>query len=284
MTSTTATVVRDGFQYLEGARWRDGGLWFSDIPRGTVFRMRPDGELTVVATVDARPSGLGFAPDGTALVVTQSDSSLRRITPDGGTEIVASLSHVAVAANDLCVDESGRAYVTQIGFDLFGGAAPEGAPVVIVGPDGQVAVAGEDLVCPNGVGLSPDGRTLYVAESFSFRLTTFDVDERGRLSNQRVLRQFDEDVLDGLCVDAEGCVWVTCPFLGEVRRITPDGTVVDRVSVATPGHVVVSCALGGPDRRTLYLCTADTDLERLANDFEGTARIEAIEVAVPGAD
>ncbi|TDC54260.1 gluconolactonase [Actinomadura sp. KC345] len=285
MTSRTATVIRDGFQYLEGARWHDGELWFSDIPQGKVYRLPPSGAPTVVAAVDAKPSGLGFGPDGTPLVVTQADSSLRRITPDGGTEIIASLSGVAVAANDMWVDETGRAYITQIGFDLFNGAAPEGAPMIVVSPDGEVEVAGKDLVCPNGVGLSPDGGTLYVAETFGFRLTAFDVDGRGGLSNQRVFKQFDsleQDATDGLCVDSEGGVWVTCPFSSEVRRLAPDGTVTDRVSTATPGHFVVSCALGGPDLRTLYICAAETDMERMSNNFEGTARVEAVDVDVPG--
>lgn len=285
MTSRTASVVREGFQYLEGARWHNDELWFSEIPQGKVYRMAVDGGLTVAASVDAKPSGLGFTPDGTPLVVTQADSALRRITPTGDTEIVASLSDVAVGANDMWVDSSGRAYITQIGYDLFNGAEAEGSSVITVSPDGEVETAGKDLVCPNGVGLSPDGKTLYVAETFNFRLTAFDVDERGGLSNQRVFKQFDSlenDAVDGLCVDSEGAVWVTCPFSSEVRRITPDGTVTDRVSTATPGHWVVSCALGGPDRRTLYMCCAETDLERMSNNFQGTARVEAVEVDVPG--
>ncbi|MBF6216094.1 SMP-30/gluconolactonase/LRE family protein [Nocardia puris] len=281
MTVKTATVVRDGFQYLEGARWHDDQLWFSDIPRGKVYRLGLDGTATVAATVDAKPSGLGFAPDGTVLVVTQADNALRRITADGGTEVVADLAAVAVGANDMWVDAEGRAYITQIGYDLFGGAEPQVAPMIVVHPDGEVNTAGSGLVCPNGVGLSPDGKTLYVAETFAFRISAFDVAADGSLSDQRVFKQFDSlesDALDGLCVDAEGAVWVTCPFSSEVRRIAPDGTVTDRVATATPGHFVVSCALGGPDGRTLYLCTAETDLERMSNNFEGTARVEAVTV------
>lgn len=286
MTVQTATVIREGFQYLEGARWYGNELWCSDIPQGKVYRIRPDsGEVSVAATVDAKPSGLGFRPDGTPLVVTQADSSLRRITPDGGTEIVAPLEHVAVAANDMWVDKHGRAYITQIGYDLFAGAEPEGRPMIIVSPSGEVTTAGEGLVCPNGVGLSPDGKTLYVAETFTYRLTAFDVDQHGQLSNQRVLKQFDSletDAPDGLCVDSAGGIWVTSPFSSQVRRMLPDGTITDTVRTATPGHFVVSCALGGGDLRTLYLCTAETDLERMANNFEGTSRLEAVQVSVPG--
>lgn len=100
------------------------------------------------------------------------------------------------------------------------------------------------------MGLSPDGKTLYVAETFTFQMTVFDVAADGELSNQRVFKQFDSreaDALDGLCVDSAGAVWVTCPFSSEVRRIDTDGT----------------------------------DLERMSNDFEGTARIESVTVDVP---
>lgn len=287
LTRTTAVVKQDGWQYLEGARWYRGELWCSDIPRGLVYRMRPEaGEAVVVADIpDAKPSGLGFLPDGTPLVVTQADSALRRITPNGATEIVAKLDHVAFAANDMWVDAQGRAYITQIGYDLFNGADAKPCSMVVVSPQGEVSTAGEGLVCPNGVGLSPDGTTLYVAETFQYRMTAFDVGADGELSNQRVLRQFDsleKDALDGLCVDAEGGIWVTAPFSSQVRRLSPEGEVTDIVDTATSGHFVVSCALGGPDMRTLYLCTAETDMERMSNNFEGSSRVEAATVRIPG--
>lgn len=283
MATSTAEVVRDGFQYLEGIRWHNDELWFSDIPRGTVYRMGPEGELAVAATVHKHPSGLGFTPNGFALVVTQDDCCLRRITPSGDTEVVADMSKLAFAANDMWVDPQGRAYVGQIGYDLFGGGEAKGSHLIVVDPDGTVRAAGKDLLCPNGVQLTPDGKTLVVAESFAQRLTAFDVNEQGELSNQRVFAQFDnsEAVVDGLCIDAEGAVWVACPFLGEVRRVIDGGEVTDQVRVATDGHLAIACALGGADRRTLYVIAADTTLERMSNDYEGTARVEAAAVQVP---
>lgn len=286
MTEKTATVVREGFQYLEGARWFRGELWCSDIPQGKVYRIRPEtGEVNIAAEVSTKPSGLGFRPDGTPLVVTQEDNTLSRITPDGGTEIVVSLADVAIKANDMWVDNQGRAYISQIGYDLFAGEEVASSSMIVVSPDGEISVAGSDLLCPNGVGLSPDGKTLYVAETFAFRLTAFDVDGNGQLSNQRVAKQFDSlevDALDGLCVDSAGGVWLTSPFSSQVRRMLPDGTITDTVKTATPGHFVVSVALGGPDLRTLYMCTCEIDMPRLQNNFDGVGRIEKVEVDVPG--
>jgi sugar lactone lactonase YvrE len=284
MAARTATVIRDGFQYLEGARWYQGELWCSDIPQGKVHRLSPNGHSVTVAAQANHPSGLGFAPDGTVLFVTMRDSQLRRITSSGGTEIVADLSDVAVGANDMWVDKKGRAYITQLGY--LASEALVSSPMVIVSPTGRVSTAGQGLTCPNGVGLSPDGKVLYVAETLAARVSAFDVDADGGLSNQRVVKQFDSleaDRPDGLCVDSAGGIWVTIPFSSEVRRIQPDGTQTDTVNTAAPGHLVVSCALGGDDLRTLYLCTADTDLDRLRNNFTDTSsRIEAVTVDIPG--
>lgn len=283
MAETRATVVREGFQYLEGARWHAGRLWFSDIPQGKVYRLDPGGDLEVMASLDGQPSGLGFLPDGGVLVVTHHDNKLRRLTEDGGTDIVTDLDGVAVRANDLWVDADGRSYVTQIGFELSSEGHPT-SQVVVVQPNGDVETFG-DLLCPNGVQLTPDGKTLMVSETFLARVSAFDVDSNGRLSNQRVFTQFDSpqtDLTDGLCIDEAGGVWVTCTFSSEVRRVVEGGEVTDVVKVATDGHLPVSCALGGRDGRTLYMCVAATDLEGIANNFQGTARIEAVAVDIPG--
>ncbi|MDA8369187.1 MAG: SMP-30/gluconolactonase/LRE family protein [Nocardiopsaceae bacterium] len=285
MTVRRSAAVRDGFQYLEGARWHDGALWFSDIPQGKVYRMSPEGELDVVASGQPHPSGLGFAPDGTVLVVGMENRELLRIQADGSSEKAADLSEVSFSPNDMWVDSTGRAYISQLGYDVFGGAEPQGTHVLVADPDGSVSTAGTGLVCPNGIGLTPDGRTLIVVESFAQRISAFAVDSQGRLSDQRVFAQFEQteaNVMDGLCVDSAGAVWVACPFAGEVRRILDGGEITDRVKVETDGHMAIACALGGPDLRTLYVCAADITFEQMADDFNGKARIEAATVDIPG--
>lgn len=284
MNVRRAEIVRDGFQYLEGFRWHCGEVWFSDIPLGKVYRMSPDGQdLHVALDEPIHPSGLGFPATGETLVVGQGDNTLRRILPGGGSVVLADMSEVAVGANDMWVAPNGRAYVSQIGFDLFT-EDPKPSHMVIVHPDRSIETAGEDMWTPNGVQLTADGKHLIVAESFANRLTMFDVDANGGLSGQRVIRQFEDpdlEVLDGLVLDAEGGIWVAVPFEGEIRRVGPDGKVTDKVKTHTEGHLGITCALGGADRRTLFIAAADTEFATL---FDGTARVEASRVDIPGID
>jgi sugar lactone lactonase YvrE len=283
-------VIAEGLGYLEAARWHDGALWFSDIKHRTVHRLRPGGELERVVEVPARPSGLGFDADGSLLLISMEDEKLLRLR-GGALEEVADLGAVAMHPNDRAVDREGRAYISQFGYDLFGGGPPVGTSLVVRHPDGSVATCGEDLVFPNGVALSGDGRTLVTAESFHAprtRLTAFDVEADGALTNQRVFAEFggpDTDVLDGICLDAEGAVWVGCPFAGEFRRVARGGEVTDVIAIPPEGgNYCVDAVLGGDDLRTLYMLIADTDVERLGDDWDSSARIEVTRADVPGVE
>ena len=278
----------DGLGYLEAARWYRGALWFSDIKHRTIHRMDASGALEAVATVPTRPSGLGFEPDGSVLVISLEDSRLLRVVGDG-LEEVADLAPVSYHPNDMAVDREGRAYISQFGYDLFGGGPPAPTGLIVRHPDGRIEPAGEGLTFPNGVALSQDGRTLVTAESFSSprtRLTAFDVRSDGSLGGQRVFAEFgapDVDVIDGICMDAEGAVWVGCPFAGEFRRVLDGGEVTDTIAVPPAGgNYCVDCVLGGDDLRTLFLLVADTDVQRLGDDWDSTARVEAVRVDVPG--
>lgn len=278
-----AAALREDFGYLEGMRWHDGKVWFSDVARGNVHTMSPDGQdLTVVAKGLPAPSGLGFRSDGKVLVVCLGDATLRAINPEDGThEVVADLSEVAVGPNDMWVDANDRAYISQVGYELSE-LAGEGVPsrLITVDADGTVSTSAEGVMCPNGIQLTADGKTLVVAESFVCRLSAFDVNEDGTLSNQRVIKQFDDkqDVLDGLVLDNEGAVWVAQPFRGEVKRIAMDGEITDIVKTQSEGWFAVSPTLS-EDGATLYLAAAETTIENLLG---GIARVESVEVGAPG--
>jgi hypothetical protein len=284
--TTTAAILAEDFGYLEAARWHDGALWFSDIGKRRIHRMTTDGAHSVIATIAARPSGLGWAPDGALMVVGMEDQTLNRLAPDGSIAASRGLGDVCFHPNDMCVDPAGRAYITQFGYDLFIGAPAAPCGLLTIDAAGNASTVGGGLVFPNGVALTPDGRTLIVAESFGYRLTAFDVAADGTLSGQRVFAQFDTsggEVLDGICVDVAGGVWVGMPFAGEFRRVIDRGTVTDVVRPAGgAGTYCVDCALGGADGRTLFLLVADTSVERMANDWDSTATVQTITVAVPG--
>lgn len=277
---TKPRVLLDGLRFPEGPRWRDGRLWFSDMHDGRVLALAPDGKAEEILALDGdEPSGLGWLPDGRLLVVAMQTRRLLRRERDGRLVPHADLAGVAdFHANDMVVDGHGRAYVGNFGFDLNAGATPRATRISLVHPDGRVETAADDMMFPNGSVLTPDGRTLIVGESFRSCLTAFDVGADGRLSKRRVWAQLERCVPDGICLDAEGCVWVASPVSHGALRVREGGEVVERVEVESQ---VYACMLGGADRKTLHLCTAAT--HDPAKTAARTGRIETIDVAVPGA-
>jgi sugar lactone lactonase YvrE len=270
----------DGLRFGEGPRWHEGRLWFSDMHDGWVCALTPDGTLERIVHVEHEPSGLGWLPDGRLLVVSMQDRRLLRREPGGELVEHADLSALATFhCNDMVVDGAGRAYVGNFGFDLHGGAAPGPAAMIRVDPDGSVSLAAADLIFPNGTVITPDGATLVVGESFGARLTAFDVDADGALSDRRVWAEMPEGAVpDGICLDAEGAIWVASPTSNECLRIREGGEVTDRVAL---DRGAFACMLGDDDRRTLYICSArDSDP---AQSEARTARIERVRVETPGA-
>lgn len=277
---TPPEVLLDGLIFLEGPRWYDGKLWFSDMFAGQVRTADLSGNTEVVAEVAERPSGLGFLPDGRLLIVSMQNRLLLRLDREGLTT-VADLSSLAVGSpNDMVVDTHGRAYIGHFGYDLFGGEEPRPASLLLVTPDGQVREVADGLEFPNGTVISPDGKSLIVAETFGRRLTAFSIADDGGLSERRVFAQFDEETPDGICLDARGGVWVSSFESGEFVRVEDGGTITERIPV--PGKRAVACALGGPQRRTLFLLTAETTLEELAQG-QSIGRVETVQVDTPGA-
>ena len=280
MTEYQSTVLLDGLRFGEGPRWRDGKLWFSDMQRYQVMTVDPDGNAEVVVHVPERPSGLGWRPDGTLLIVSMEDRKLMRHVPPDGLEEVADLSSVATwHCNDMVVDARGRAYVGNFGSDTLSGDEVSPAAIALVTEDNEVRMAADNLEFPNGTVITPDGRTLIVAESRGGRLTAFDVADDGALSGRRVFADFDEVSPDGICLDAEGGVWVSNPLAPECIRVLEGGEVTDRVSTE---HNTYACMLGGDGGTTLYICSADAnEADWSANQASGF--IEVVEVAVPHA-
>ncbi len=280
MADYQSTVLLGGLRFSEGPRWRDGKLWFSDMWGYQVMTVDPDGNAETIVEVPGRPSGLGWRPDGTLLIVSMQDRKLLRHVPPAGLEEVADLSSVATwHTNDMVVDARGRAYVGNFGSDILADGAVSTATIALVTEDNDVRMAADGLEFPNGTVITPDGRTLIVAESRGRRLTAFDVHDDGGLSGRRVFADLGEVVPDGICLDTEGGVWVSNPRAPECVRVLDGGEVTDRV---TTEHNTYACMLGGEDGRTLYICSADgEEVDRVAG--RSSAYIEVVEVAAPHA-
>lgn len=271
-------VLLDGLRFPEGPRWHEGRLWFSDMHDQRVVALGMDGESETIVETPQHCSGLGWLPDGRLLVVSMQDCKLLRLDPGGLTE-AADLSPVAsFHCNDMVVDRAGRAYVGNFGFDLHEQGQPTKADLALVHPDGRVEVAAEGLSFPNGTVITPDGGTLIVGESFGACLTAFDIGEGGRLANRREWARLEGAVPDGICLDAEGGIWVASPVGHQVLRVLEGGEVTHRIAVENEAF---ACMLGGPERRHLLVCTAGTSDPKESHVRSG--RIEVARVEVPGA-
>lgn len=263
----TPEVLVDGMAFPENPRWRDGALYLSDHRDKRVFQLR-DGELRPLCDVPAGVSGLGWTPDGALLLSSMQDRRLLRLEDDGSLAEVADLSPlVGGPVNDMVVDAHGRTYIGNFGSFLEEGEPLMSTVLVRVDPDGSARVVTDGLVFPNGTAVSADGRTLVVAETFALRLTAFDVAPDGGLSNRRTFAAFGPETApttlpealaiggpmpDGIALDAEGAVWMADPRGPAVLRVAEGGEVLERVPTGELGSYAV--ALGGEDRRTLFIC------------------------------
>ncbi len=277
--ATTTKILLTGLCFPEGPRWHEGKLWFSDMHGHRVMTLGLDGAAQTIVEVPAAPSGLGWLPDGRLLVVSMEDRRLLRLDPGGLTEVADLHRFATFHCNDMVVDVQGRAYVGNFGFDLDGGAHPAPTVLTLVLPNGDARVVADELMFPNGTVITPDGRTLIIGESFGPRLTAYDIQPDGSLLNRRIWAPFDQSVPDGICLDAEGAVWVASPISNEVVRVVEGGTITQRIPIEMQAY---ACMLGGPQRRHLFICTASTSNPpqcRARRD----GRIEVAEVDIPGA-
>jgi sugar lactone lactonase YvrE len=272
-------VLAAGFTFLEAPRWRQGRLWCSDFYDHRVLAVDERGAVETVVEVAKQPSGLGWTWEGALLIVSMLDRMLMRF--DGGMlSPFADLGGVATGpCNDMVVDAKGRAYVGNFGYDRHGGEAPRNAAMARVDPDGSVHMAADDLGFPNGTVITPDGKTLIVAETFANRLTAFDIAADGTLSKRRIFATIEGMRPDGICLDAEGAVWVADAGGGRALRLREGGTVTDTISLA-PRHAY-ACMLGGDDGKTLFLLTSSASGPATAATRD--ARVEIVRVAVPHA-
>lgn len=282
--SAPQTLVdnKQGLRFPESPRWYQDRFWFLDIHGQAIRSVDLDGKLTTEVTLPFKPNGFGICRDGSLVF---SDALHRKVYRwrAGQLDLLADLTGSTVfCLSDGLVDAQDRLYIGDIGYNFWDPAQQPVDTCVIacVAGDGHTRVVASGLHFPNGMALSPDGRTLIAAECMGHRLTAFDVEPDGSLTARRVFAELSSEVHpDGIALDAEGAVWLANPE-GEfgVLRVREGGEVLERIKLDTQAYAV---ALGGPQRRHLLICASDTHnpLE-IANNPSATLRV--IEVDVPG--
>jgi sugar lactone lactonase YvrE len=283
-------IVVDGLAISESPRWHKQEMYFSDVWAGRIHKVGLDGVVKLVAEFPGEHvSGLGFLPDGDLLAVLMDSRTLARISPNGSA-VYADLSRLARSKINDMVVHGGRAYVSQFGFDIW--ATPIQyctTDLLMVDAKGAASIAASEMHSPNGLAVSPDGATLFVAESGAMRILTFAIGSDGSLSDRRVFGQFQGGLPpDGICLDSDGGVWAAVPmdiqaadgYGPGVLRMIEGGTITHSLSVGEHRRVL-ACGFGGEDRRSLFLCTVDSikpadalaakvgRLERFEVDFQG---------------
>jgi sugar lactone lactonase YvrE len=278
-------MLLEGGAFFESPRWHDGRWWLSDFYGHRVLTVTEDGRREDVLEVENQPSGLGWMPDGSLLVVSMRDRCVLRWDGSSVTVHADVSEHCGGHLNDMVVDARGRAYVGNFGFDLMAFADPQTANLIRVDPDGTSTVEAEDMYFPNGSVITPDGRTLIVGETAGARYTAFTIAEDGSLTDRRVWAQiaetpeistFEETLgklrfgPDGCALDAEEHIWCADEVGARCARIAPGGAIVDEIA-APEGLNIFACMLGGEDGRMLLMCAAPDFLEQARS-----ARHEAV--------
>jgi sugar lactone lactonase YvrE len=279
MQTLNTRTIAEGLVFGEAPRWHDDKLWISDMYGRRIVTVDLDGKIEEIVKVPARPSGLGWLPDGRLLVVSMEDSAMYTVV-DGALQAYADLSdYVGGPPNDMVVDAQGRAYVGNFGFDMDAGEELKPADLLLV-EDGKVRVAASDMVFANGIVIDPDGSRLIIAETFAGLLTAFDINPTdGSLSNRRTFAKVPDHTPDGICLDAEGGIWFGCFMSGNFVRVLEGGEITHKIDVGE--RAAVATMLGGEDRKKLFMLSAKTTPEELAKG-NSTCRLDIADVEVPG--
>jgi len=267
-------VLAEGIYFGEAPRWREGRLWFSDFHARAVKSVSLLGDLRTEFEIDGIPSGLGWMPDGSMLIVSMTKRQVLRRWKDGAIAVHADLNQIAdFHCNDMVVDSSGRAFVGNFGFDLEAEMAARGrqsvfadhppAKLACISPEGSTSVAAIDMHFPNGSVITSDGRTLIIAETLGAKLSAFDLNDDGSIGRRREWATTWPRVPDGITLDANGRIWIANPSAPECALIAEGGEVVE---VIDTGERCFACMLGGADGLTLFMLTAPPFMAQKAGD------------------
>ena len=273
-------VLMTGIAFGESPRWHDDRLWFCDWGAQELIAVDLEGKSEVIVRVPSFPFCIDWLRDGRLLVVSAAERRLLRREPDGSMVMHTDLSRLSRHPwNDIVVDGRGNAYVGDIGFDFPGGEFAPGL-LALATPDGSARQVADGVAFPNGLVVTPDNSTLILAEAYANRLTAFDIDADGSLSNQRLWAGLDRGVPDGICIDAENAIWYGDVPNMRCVRVREGGEVLQTIEL---DRGCFACMLGGADRKTLFMVAREWRGPASMADRERTGQVLTAKVSTPGA-
>jgi len=271
---TTTRLLRSGHALVESTRWHQDRIWFADWGTGEIVALHPEsGDSTVVARAPAPPLSFDFTRGGDLIVVASRERRLLRLE-QGELVTHADLTHLGEGWNEIVIDGRDNIYING------GNAVPTTGNIDLVTPDGRARRVAEGAAFPNGMAVTPDNRTLILAESHAGCLTAFDIEPDGDLSHRRVWADLGNGRPDGICIDAEGAVWYADVPNQCCVRVREGGEVAGRIELDRGGF---ACMLGGGDRRMLFVAAARWfGMDRM-HEMGGTGQLSCAPVDVAGA-
>ncbi len=277
-----ARVLLSGLAVGESPRWHDGRLWLCNWGRQEVIAVDADGHSEVALRVQTTiPFSIDWDLDGNLLVVAGQERLLLRREPDGSMVTHVDLTGLSDRAwNEIVVDGRGTAYVNGSGFDLMTGEPFAPGLIAAVFPDGAARQVADGVAFPNGMAVTPDNRTLILAESYGRRLTAFDIAPDGDLVNRRVWADLGDGTPDGICIDTEGAVWYADVPNQRCARVVEGGEVTHTVPL---DRAAFACMLGGEDGRTLFIVAAEWAGPETMGGERQTGQVLAVTAPAPHA-
>jgi sugar lactone lactonase YvrE len=275
------SVRLEGLLFGESPRWHDGRLWFCDWGAERLMTLDDSGHAGTVTEVHSFPFCIDWLPDGRLLIVSAADGAVLTLTA-GGLAVYADLSVLGANPpnNEIVVDGRGNAYVDGGGFDMRAGEPFAPGTIALITPAGEVRPVADGIHFGNGMAITPDNATLIVAESYAKRLSAFEIAADGSLGERRLWADLGDGVPDGVCLDAEGAVWYADVPNRRCVRVAEGGEVLQTVQA---DRGCFSCALGGPEMRTLYIIAREWHGGGAMRAGDGTGQVLACEVGVPKA-
>ncbi|MCP4962398.1 MAG: SMP-30/gluconolactonase/LRE family protein [Actinomycetia bacterium] len=248
-------LLTSGYGLIEGPVWDpERGLLFSDVQGGGVFAVTDDGDVSTVFEHRRGIGGMAGHTSGTGMIVSGRNIAFKPF--DGGptVELLAQDAGGRTAGfNDITTDAAGRIYAGELGASPFAEDRGQIAGVLwLIDLDGSARVVAEDVLLTNGLGFSPDGRTLYHSDSIRQTVYRYEVHDDGSLGDKRPFVETERGVPDGLVVSEDGAVWVALASGGAgVGVYEPDGHT--RTFIDTPLPMCTSVCFGGAGLDRLYI-------------------------------